>query len=163
MDTEKNVEKDSDKESLLLAKIKSIVEESNSANVVLLQEAFGNSKAQLDAAEDRYQALKHGNNELKEKVKKLEEILEAGGSSNKNPAGVQDQIKAKDTIIQGLKKEINDLKTQRAEVSKEMVSFKDQIEQLNAKTKGEVRPLREVNGQVKHSLTLKFDEFSDKL
>lgn len=74
---------------------------------------------------------------------------------------MKEQMKAKDFMIANLQKEINDLKNKRAETTREMNSIREQINLLKATAKGEKRNI--VDHPKSQSLTLKFDDFSDKL
>lgn len=84
------------------------------------------------------------------------------GTTKNDPGAMKEQMKAKDYMIANLQKEVNDLKTKRAETTREMNLIREQINLLKSAAKGEKRgPTIE---QPRHqSLTLKFDDFSDKL
>ena len=76
-------------------------------------------------------------------------------------AAAKEQMKTKDFMIVNLQKEVTDLKSKRAETTREMNAIREQINNLKAAAKGEIRnPAVESRTQ---SLTLKFDDFSDKL
>lgn len=132
------------------------MEETNKSNMLLFHDTFGDPSAQLNAAERQNQILCEEIQDLKGKIKKLEGEAATVG----NQAGADGNL-AKDKTIEGLQKEINDLKVQRADLSREVVSFKEALAKV--KPKGETRPLREANGHQKQSLTLKFDDSNDKL
>lgn len=107
--------------------------------------------------------LKNDNAELKQKIIKMEEEGFLGG----NPA--VDQLKAKDGIIVGLKKEIQDLKSQRAEAAKQMLEIQQQIGELkrkNAMSKDD-RVLQNSTSENQPpkpiTLSLKFDDISDRM
>ena len=74
---------------------------------------------------------------------------------------LKEQMKMKDFMVANLQKEVTDLKSKRAETTREMNTIREQINHLKAAAKGEKRnPAVESKSQ---SLTLKFDDFSDKL
>lgn len=108
--------------------------------------------------------LRKENAEIKQLVKGLENENKTIASSHKASASMMEQMKAKDFMIKNLQKEVTDLKSQRADTAREMKGIHDQINQLKAAAKGENKrdPLRDVNERGQ-SLTLKFDNFNDKV
>jgi hypothetical protein len=79
-------------------------------------------------------------------------------------------LKQKNTTITNLHKDIAELKSQRAETALAMVHIQEQVRALKLNAKGENKdglrtPLKLVNGNdtKSTSLTLKFDDYSDKL
>ncbi|XP_070498220.1 E3 ubiquitin-protein ligase TRAIP-like [Chironomus tepperi] len=108
--------------------------------------------------------MKNDNAELKQKITKMEE----GGFLGGHPAA--DQLKAKDGIIVGLKKEIQELKSQRAEAAKQMLEIQHQIGELkkkNVKARNEEHVLQNSNSENQMptalTLSLKFDDISDRM
>lgn len=110
----------------------------------------------MSAFEFQNQTLRTENNDLKELIKGLE-------AENRTVDQSKSQMKTKDIAIANLQKEITDLKSQRAETTNEMSSIREQINQLKQTAKGNKRPLQVSNEQKPQPLTLKFDDFNDKL
>ncbi|KAL7023975.1 hypothetical protein ACKWTF_012857 [Chironomus riparius] len=107
--------------------------------------------------------IKNDNAELKQKIVRMEEEGFLGG----NPA--VDQLKAKDGVIVGLKKEIQDLKSQRAEAAKQMLEIQQQIGDLKRKN-AMSRDDRALHNSTNENqppkpitLSLKFDDISDRM
>lgn len=118
----------------------------------------------MSAFEYQNEMLKKQNNELREMMKGLENENKSVVTSKQDSAAMKEQIKVKDLVISNLQKEVNALKSQRAETTREMNDIHEQINQLKATAKGESKraPLKDSNDQ-QRSFTLKFDNFNDKL
>lgn len=117
----------------------------------------------MSAFEFQNQTLRAENAEMKELIKGLEAENRTVVKSKNDSVGLQAQVKTKDLTIANLQKEITDLKSQRAETTNEMSSIREQINQLKQTAKGNKRPLQVSNEQKPQPLTLKFDDFNDKL
>lgn len=103
-------------------------------------------------------------NELLRKENKEQKQMGAADGNSKESSSMKEQMKAKDFMVANLQKEVNDLKSQRAETTREMNSIREQINHLKATAKGEKRdPLKDANEQKPKKLTLTFDNVSDKL
>lgn len=108
--------------------------------------------------------LKQDNVELKAKISKIE----AEGVGGSSTAG--EQLRLKDTIIAGLRKEVQDLKSQRAATANQMLDIQEQISELkknaiaNKEDRAPFKNTTNENQQPKPiTLSLKFDDISDRL
>lgn len=107
--------------------------------------------------------LKNDNAELKQKIVKMDEEGFLGGNS------ASEQLKAKDAVIASLKKEIQDLKSQRAEAAKQMLEIQQQIGELKRKNamSRDDRVLQNSTSENQPpkpiTLSLKFDDISDRM
>jgi len=117
------------------------------------------------AFEAQNEHLRKENNELKQMLKAIENDKKMNSVSKNDASSLKDEMKNKDFVIATLQKEVTDLKAQRAETTREMNSIREQINSLKQTAKGERVPLKDKNDQKSQpqTLTLKFDDFSDKL
>lgn len=118
-----------------------------------LTTAMAKISENMKAFEFQNEMLRKENTELKSQGTEA--------SSKGDTAAIKEQMKNKDFMITNLQKEVNDLKNKRAETTREMNAIREQINLLKATAKGEKRNI--VEQPKPQSLTLKFDDFSDKL
>lgn len=105
--------------------------------------------------------LRTENLEIKDMLKNINQgdfLLGADGGDSK----LKELVRAKEDTIIHLKKEIQDLKMQRAESAKHMEEIQKQVNELKVRQTGERGALKPVNNEAKQpiSLSLKFDDFS---
>lgn len=128
-----------------------------------LTDALEKITMSMSSFEYQNEMLRNENTEMKQLVKGLENENKTIAVNKSESSSTKEQMKAKDFMIVNLQKEVNDLKSQRAETTREMSSIREQIIQLKSTAKGEKRgPLKDVNER-SQILTLKFDNLSDKL
>jgi predicted RNase H-like nuclease (RuvC/YqgF family) len=123
-----------------------------------------NEKNQAEMFQQLMSAIESMSDTLKsfqaqnEMLKKENIDLRTAPETSKNDSAT---LKAKDFMIANLQKEVNDLKNKRAETTREMNQIREQINVLKLAAKGEKQvPKSEPKAQ---AITLKFDDFSDKL
>lgn len=119
--------------------------------------------ASISAFEFQNELLRKENGDLKEVLKVAEAERQINALSKSDSSTMKEFMKAKDQMIVNLQKEVNDLKSQRSDTTREMNLIREQINTLKATAKGERVPLKDKNEQKQAPLTLKFDDFSDKL
>lgn len=155
-------------EQLILTRISDIADGVNKrdkkfdATFKTLTDSLEKITVSMSAFEYQNELLRKENAELKNVVKILESDGKQNVTNKNDSSSLKDTMKAKDFMIANLQKEVNDLKAQRADTTREMNSIREQINILKATAKGERAPLKEKNDQ-KQTITLKFDDFSDKL
>jgi DNA repair exonuclease SbcCD ATPase subunit len=110
------------------------------------------------------QSLSATLNDLKKDNAEMKNLLaevEFGGAPGSS--GSNEQLKAKNALIESLKKENQDLKLQRAEAAKQMNEIHQQVTNLKATR----APLKSVSGNEQQpkslTLSLKFDDVNDQL
>lgn len=111
------------------------------------------------------QAITEQNNQLRKENLEMKDMLTGvqGGSSSivlggSGDAHVKEQLRVKDDIIANLKKEIHELKLQRADAAKNMEEIQKQVKDLKI-----IRQTGVGNDQPTKqpiSLSLKFDDLS---
>lgn len=106
--------------------------------------------------------LRKDNLEMKDMLKNIGEgsISFSGAGGN---VKLKDLCRAKDETITNLRKEIQELKMQRAETAKQMEEIQKQVQELKIRQAGDRSPLKSMNAAQKQpiSLSLKFDDFAN--
>jgi FtsZ-binding cell division protein ZapB len=126
-------------------------------------EMFDQMKIAMASINESIKSFEFQNEMLRKENAELKGGPDTSSVVVKNDSGVmKEQMKAKDYMIANLQKEVNDLKNKRADTTREMNIIRHQINQLKAAAKGE-KPIPNNVQQKPQSLTLKFDDFSDKL
>lgn len=120
--------------------------------------------AMMNFISEQNSQLRKENLEMKDMLKNIGEgangIGFGGGSAD---ARFKEQLRVKDDTIVNLRKEVQDLKMQRAEAAKHMEEIQKQVHQLKINKTGDRSPLKASNSApIKQpiSLSLKFDDFS---
>jgi FtsZ-binding cell division protein ZapB len=126
-------------------------------------EMFDQMKIAMASISESMKSFEYQNEMLRKENAELKGGPDTSSVVVKNDSGaMKEQMKAKDYMIANLQKEVNDLKNKRADTTREMNIIRHQIIQLKAAAKGE-KPIPDNVQQKPQSLTLKFDDFSDKL
>lgn len=157
-------------EQLLLTRLADIninieARDKNNADIFTqLSQSLEKITISMSSFEYQNEMLRKENAEMKQLIKALENENKLIGLSRKDAVSLKEQMKAKDIMIANLQKEVSDMKTQRLETTGEMKAIQEKINQLKAAAKGEKKrdPLRDINDRGQ-SLTLKFDDFNDKV
>lgn len=156
-------------EQLILTRISDIADFSDKRDKKLdttfktLTDSLEKITVSMSAFEYQNERLKKENADLSNIIKTLENDSKQNVVSKNDSSTMKEQMKTKDFVIASLQKEVNDLKAQRADTTREMNTIREQINVLKATAKGERIPLKDKNEQKSQTLTLKFDDFSDKL
>lgn len=152
-------------EQLILTRISDVADFSSKRDKKLdstfktLSDSLEKITVSMSAFEYQNELMRKENAELKQEMNNYKQQVISKNESSPS----KELIKAKDFTIASLQKEVTDLKAQRAATTREMNSIREQINILKASAKGERVPLKDKNEQKPHTLTLKFDDFSDKL
>lgn len=107
--------------------------------------------------------LRKENLEMKDMLKNICEGA-VGFSGTGGDAKLREQLRVKDDTIVNLRKEIQELKLQRAEATKNMEEIQKQVHELKNRQLGDRSPLKAVNASAPKqpiSLSLKFDDFTN--
>lgn len=106
--------------------------------------------------------LEDQNKQLRNDKKDLMELLKNSGESPMNASKSDDQIKeqlrVKETLITNLRKEVHELKLQRAEAARSILEIQNQVKELKENKRDPLAPKNEQKPIM--SLSLKFDDFA---
>lgn len=115
-------------------------------------------------------SVEHQNEVFRKEIEEQREMSiameETRFANNKNiPADTKELLKVKDVMIKNLQKEVLDLKTQRAETTREMTKIQEQITLLKNAAKGDPKrsTLRDQIERSRAPLTMKLDNQNSKL
>lgn len=110
----------------------------------------------ISMSEEQNRQLRKENLEIKELVRNLHGngVM---GSSSMSDSQLTEQLRMKDNMITTLRKEIQELKQQRADSAKQLTEIKLHVDQLKASKRDPLAPKNEQKQPI--SLSLKFDDF----